>query len=352
MIRKVSIPLVVGMIVAAGVGPSPLFASLSLTAAALFFILCSLRKIRSFIPFYLLLFFTGFFCYCSMSVYGAGHLRFEISDQWLRSAIEGTGFEGERTSPLLKALLTGDRSELDRGTVDCFRSSGAAHLLALSGLHLGIIYLIISRVLSVLGHSLTAHRCRSILCIGLSGAYTIMTGAGPSIVRAFLFITLNELASLHPERKKDGLSIFWTALTIQTVINPTVIESAGFQLSYLAMLGIFLVFPVLRDFYPSAGNGHGLLEKADITHRIWDSAALAISCQLFTAPLAYLLFGSFPRYFLLSNLIAMPLTELLIPSALVCLALSSLGVCPDFAIRAVNSIASALINSLEIIAGM
>jgi len=132
----------------------------------------------------------------------------------------------------------------------------------------------------------------------------MMTGAAPSLVRAFLFILLNESARLLPGRQRRPLNIFCTALIIQLACKPEVIRSLGFQLSYLAMLGIQLLYPRLDAWYPSPGPG-----RRDPLRRIWSAMALSCSCQLFTAPLVWLRFGTFPRYFLLTNLGGLPLLE-------------------------------------------
>ena len=218
-------------------------------------------------------------------------------------------FGNRDTRALLYALLTGDRSMMARSTIRAFRASGASHILALSGLHLGIIYAILTRILSVIGNSRIAYRIRAFLAICACGLFTLMTGAGPSITRAFLFIALNETARLHPERKRKPLNIYCTALTIQLSFSPLALTTTGFQLSYLAMLGIYILYPRLESWY-------GPHPKFDPMKRIWNSVAMSLSCQLFTGPLVWLRFGTFPIHFLLTNLLAIPLTEALIISAL------------------------------------
>ena len=258
-------------------------------------------------------------------------------------------FPHSRTNALLRALLTGKRDLLDKHTVAAFRRAGASHILALSGLHLGIIYLIISRLLFFLGKSRRAFILRSAIIVGLCGTYTLATGAGPSIVRAFIFITLAEIARNCPGRRRSGVNIWCTALLIQLCLKPSVISSIGFQLSYLAMLGTFTIFPVLRDWYPSAGPSK---DRWNPIRRIWEMMALSLSCQLFTAPLVWLRFHTFPKYFLLANLISLPLTEALMVGGLVCIGLESLKISPRFLTRAVDWISELLCSSLETIASI
>ena len=225
-----------------------------------------------------------------------------------------------------------------------FRESGGAHLLALSGLHIGILYLLLTRLLWPLGNSPRARRVRYALIVLAAGLFTLMTGASPSIVRAFLFIFLNETARIAC-RPRDPLRILSTALLIQRVLTPSAITSTGFQLSYLAMAGIFLLFPILEGWYPKG-------PRIDPVRKIWEAAALSISCQAFTGPLAWFRFHTFPTYFLLTNLVALPTTTLLMGSAVTTLVLRGIHCCPGFLLRATDWLCQALIWILQVISSM
>ena len=109
------------------------------------------------------------------------------------------------------------------------------------------------------------------------------------------------------------------------------------------MLGIIVLFPRMRDWYPP---GKGPVK------RIWTAAALSISCQLFTAPAAWLHFHTFPKYFLMSNLIALPLAEAVIVTALAALLLTALGICPPALVKTCGSLVQLLEFSLETVASM
>ncbi len=277
----------------------------------------------------------------------------------LQALIDGMEWGRRGTAGLLRALLSGDLGGLDPAVRAAFRAAGASHILALSGLHLGIIYAIISKSLGILGHSPAASRLRSAIVISLCGFYSLMTGFGPSITRAFLFITLNEILRHYPGRSRNPLNILCTALTIQLVFNPLIIKSIGFQLSYLAMAGIVVIFPRLEKWfddidYKLSGNrpGKSVTVFKDPARAIWSAAALSISCQLTTAPLVWLRFGTFPKYFLLTNLIAMPLTSVLMMCSVITLTLSALDICPDALIHLTDLLASALTSALEIISSM
>lgn len=262
----------------------------------------------------------------------------------LRDFIDSIPFPSEGTAPLLKALLTGDRSGLSQDTVRVFRKSGGAHLLALSGLHIGILYLFLSRLLWPIGNSPRARLVRYVLTVLASGLFTLLTGASPSIVRAFLFILINETARLSG-RPRNALRVLSTALLVQLVLNPSAITSVGFQLSYLAMAGIFLLYPRLEGWWPKG-------PRIDPLRKVWQAAALSISCQAFTGPLAWYRFHTFPTYFLLTNLLAMPVTTLLMGTAVTTLVLQGIGCCPAFLIQVTDVLCNALTWILQIISSM
>lgn len=327
-------------------GSISLSTSLLLILASLVAILLKTDRSGLLFPVFLLL---GAFCALTDAFPGADTTSFV--ERWasalverLREFIESIPFPTEETAPLLKALLTGDRSELSRDTIRVFRESGGAHLLALSGLHIGILYLILSKLLWPLGNSLRARRFRYGLILLAAGFFTLMTGASPSIVRAFLFILLTETARITG-RPRDPLRVLATALLIQLVISPSAIVSLGFQLSYLAMTGIFLLYPVLEGWYPES-------TRFDPVRKIWQAAALSISCQVFTGPLAWFRFHTFPTYFLLTNLLAMPVTTCLMGSAVATLVFRGIGFRSGFLIQVTDALAGLLIWILQTISSM
>lgn len=339
----------------------------------------------------LLLFLTaGVFCAATSTLTSlgavAGKPLFAGLAADFRSMISSIPFPHEGTAPLVNALLTGDRSSLDDSVMNSFRDSGASHILALSGLHLGIIYGILLKATSIFGKHPTVKAVRSLIIISLCGIYTLATGASPSLVRAFLFILVNETARLT-HRSNNPLRVYCAALFIQTAINPQVISSTGFQLSYLAMAGIFLLYPALKKWYPqeeAAGDmliekGAGLTESDGLEgvmidkgccrasrcwtswmktivsaapRKIWDAAALTISCQVFTSPLAWWKFGTFPKYFLLTNLLSLPLTSAVMLLSVSTSVLFAIGICPDFLIALTDNCASLLLFIMKVISSM
>ena len=261
----------------------------------------------------------------------------------MKAAIEAVPFADSTTNGLLSALITGDRTGIPKEVTASFRNSGASHILALSGLHLGIIYGLLTKVLIFLGNSLTSRKLKSVLIVISCGIYTLATGAGASITRAFIFIFMNEVAKLTGRYRSTG-SILLAAAFLQLTASPGSIHDIGFQLSYAAMAGIAFIFPWLRDLWPAGKNSP--------MRWVWNSAAMSIACQITTGPLAWLHFGTFPKYFLLTNLIALPLTGVIIPSAILATFLNAYGSCPEFIIQTTERLTFILRECLDIIASL
>ena len=251
----------------------------------------------------------------------------------VRNFIRAIPFQDKLHAELLCALLTGDRSGIPSSVRQIFRDSGGSHLLALSGMHMGIIYLCFSRVMEIFGNHPKWKKVRSLLIVFLCAFYTLAVGAGHSIVRAFLFILLRE-TSCCLERKTDSRDILCNGLILQLTLTPHALFDVGFQLSYLAMSGITFLFPILNKWY------HG---------KIWESCALSISCQVFTGPLAYLKFGSLPLYFMLTNLISIPLTSLVMGTSLLLLVSRTFTWDIPLLVRICEGTCRLLLFSLELI---
>ena len=267
----------------------------------------------------------------------------------MKAAIDAIPFRNETTGQVTKALLTGDRSSLSTEVTQAFRKSGASHILALSGLHLGIIYGTFRFMTRGLGNSRPSQIIRSLSLVSICGFYTLATGAGASITRAFIFIVIGECIRLS-KRQSVLKNTVMTALIIHLAIMPSAIKEVGFQLSYAAIFGIAFIFPWMQGFWPGDRHEDGRFIRC--MRWIWDSAAMSISCQITTAPLAYFYFGTFPTQFILTNLIALPLTGIIIPMSLATTCASMLGWHPQILLDITEWSISLLCGSLDLLSTM
>lgn len=287
----------------------------------------------------------GFTAACSIAPESGGSGLPAKALDALTGVIDRCGFSYDQTAPLVKALVTGQREGLSPQTDRAFMDSGAVHILSLSGLHMGVIYGILHKSLAWTGRSRPAALFKAVLTIAAAGFFTIMTGSSPSVVRAFLFILINEISRLLPGRRRRPVAVLCTALMIQLIADPMIIRSLSFQLSYLAMLAIFTLYPVMESWYPES-------EGRDPMRKLWNTAALSIACQLYTAPLAWWHFRTFPVYFLISNLVALPVSEVLIVVSVLTVGAEAAGCCPEILKGLSDLLAQALVKSLEIVSSL
>ena len=252
--------------------------------------------------------------------------------------IAGGGSEGA----ILSAIAIGDRSRIDRALKADFRQSGAMHLIALSGLHIGVLYFFLTLTLAIIGNSRPARLVRKLLILALLWSYALISGMSSSILRAVIMITVYETGELLGSGR-DLLRALAISAFIITLCNPEAPFQIGFQLSYGAMAGICFIYPRLKQL---------LACRTAIMEKIWNTVALSLSCQAATAPLVLLYFGTFPKYFLITNFVAIPLTSAsiyLTPAAFITRNLPWVG---DFLQGALRLSLNLLRDAIGIIAGL
>lgn len=221
----------------------------------------------------------------------------------------------EEAEAVLAAMVLGDKSALTRELRTTYSVSGASHILALSGLHLSIIYLLLTR--------LTLGRRRfwlvQVLVILAIWAFALLTGLSTSIVRAAIMLTAYSLFSLGGRRHAPLGVLSFTAI-LMLLIDPHSLFDVGFQLSFMAMLGILLFDPLFENM---------VSVKWMMSHRpvkyLYELVGVSISAQLGTAPLVAFYFGRFSTWFLLTNLIVVPLATLILYAALTSFVIPALG---------------------------
>lgn len=209
--------------------------------------------------------------------------------------------KSEEAFATLSALLFGQKKLLTKEISNHFSSAGAMHILAVSGLHLGIVLGMIQLLLSF-----TIKKRFPIIQLGIKiillWSYAFLTGFSPSITRAALMFSAYLIGSYsHREHSIYGaLSI---AALIMIIHNPYVITEVGFQLSFLAVLGIIRFSPALLALYSPTNF---------FLNQAWQITCISISAQLATFPLGLLYFHQFPNYFLVSNFFVIPIAFIII----------------------------------------
>jgi competence protein ComEC len=212
----------------------------------------------------------------------------------------------ERQASVASALLLGDKSKLSAETRDSFGNAGAMHVLAISGLHVGIIMYLLFFILKRASRWISRNTAVAITLIFL-WIFAGVTGWSPSVVRATLMFSLLLIGQQVGRSGSPMNTLFFSAFLI-LLSDPLLLFDIGFQLSYGAMFGIFLFFEKVNSLMRPRW---WLAEKA------WEGTALGIAAQLFTIPLVLYHFHQFPNYFWLTNLGVMALAGAILALGLI-----------------------------------
>ena len=200
------------------------------------------------------------------------------------------------------AMALGDRSRLTNDLRDIYSVSGASHVLALSGLHLGIIYIL----LSLLVGARRSGMWREWLVIAGIWSYAVFTGLSPSVVRASTMITIYSMAGmLH--RQRMSLNALGLTAIIMLVANPMCLYDVGFQMSFMAVLSILVFY---KPVYGLVSSEYLLAHP--VVKWVWAMVVVSCCAQLGVAPLTAYYFGRFSVYFLLTNFIVIPLATIVL----------------------------------------
>ena len=239
------------------------------------------------------------------------------SQYFLYQQYRKMGIEGQELG-IISALTLGYREDLDKDVQRAFSASGAMHVLAVSGLHTGIVWGIVMWILTLGGlyKPLWEDKFRrwllNISTIVLIWAYAFLTGLSPSVMRSALMLTFWALSSLLEQQTSRWNPLLAAAVVI-LIVNPLALWSVSFQLSFAAVAGIMLFGSSMQQAVVSKG-------------RVWQSVSglliVSLAAQLGTMPLTLHYFGQTSNYFALTNLIVVPMAGILLSLGFSTLAMS------------------------------
>lgn len=200
------------------------------------------------------------------------------------------------------ALLIGEDDFVDKPLMQAFTYTGTLHILSVSGMHVGLIYMLLATVLGRFENRKGWRIGYFILLYGFLWSYALITGLSAPVVRSAMMLSL-VLSGKLLERKSPVLNTLAGSFFLLMMINPFWITETGFQLSYLAVFGIMALHPMLLK----------QMEFSNIwLHRIWELISVSLCAQIITFPVSLYYFGQFPNYFLISNLLIIPVSTLAI----------------------------------------
>lgn len=221
---------------------------------------------------------------------------------------------GETEFEILSALTLGNKRDLDPETRRVFSSAGAMHVLAVSGLHVGIIFWLVSLILGILKRSKTGRLLFFIASAIILWGYALITGLSPSVMRASAMFTIY-IAGETLQRRSNVYNSLSASAFLLLLINPNNLFDLGFLLSYSAVFGIVYLQPRIQNI---------LIIKNKILLFFWSLLTVSLAAQIATFPITIFFFNQFPTYFWLSNTFIIPAVMILIPAGIALLFLSAL----------------------------
>lgn len=191
-----------------------------------------------------------------------------------------------RNTALMQALTLGDKSGIDRELRSDYNRTGAAHMLAVSGLHVGIIFLVLSYLLGWIKVFHRGIEIYSAVIILILWYYALLTGFSPSVLRAVIMFSLYQ-TGIAISRSTNNVNVLMAAGLILLVADPNYLYDVGFQLSFLAMFGIVLLYDKVYALW---------------RNRLWSIVAVTVAAQIAVLPLSCYYFGNIPLLGVVTNL--------------------------------------------------
>lgn len=203
---------------------------------------------------------------------------------------------------IAQAMFLGKKDNLSAETREIFTAAGASHVLAISGLHVGVLYLLLNYLFSFMHLWQGGNRFKNILVLLFLLAFMIITGATPSVNRAVLMFGLLLIFKIFYLRY-EVLNVLALSALLQLLFDPFIAYQLSFKLSYLAVCGIVLLYPYFEKSVAS--------EWKWLNH-VYSWIGICLAATLFTLPIVLYYFGRFPTYFLLTNVLISVLSSILV----------------------------------------
>ncbi|MDH5412627.1 MAG: ComEC family competence protein [Flavobacteriaceae bacterium] len=243
---------------------------------------------------------------------------YTLREQVNKALIEN-GFKGEELA-IINALLLGQRQDISEEVMQNFQKAGAVHILAVSGLHIGIIMLLLNFLLKPLEILKKGSEIKLVLVVLFLWFFAFVAGLSPSVVRAVTMFTAVAIA-LTSKNTINTYNSLIISIFILLLINPYYLFEVGFQLSYLAVFFIVWLQPMLYKLWKPK------LKLADYS---WQLLTVSTAAQLGVLPLSLYYFHQFPGLFFMSNLIIIPFLGMILGFGILIILLASLKILPAF----------------------
>lgn len=221
---------------------------------------------------------------------------------------------------IVQALILGQRKDINQQLYNDYKAAGAIHILAVSGLHIGIVYMILLSLLSPLKRIVNNGLIISLIIVILLWGFAFLTGLSPSVIRAVTMFSFLAFAK-SIKRETNSINTLFLSYFILLIINPMWLFHVGFQLSYLAVFFILWLLPIFNKIY---------YPRNYFVKRIWGIITVTFAAQIGIIPLSLFYFHQFPGLFFLTNLIILPFLGLILSGGILFIALTVLNILPDW----------------------
>jgi len=257
----------------------------------------------------------------------AGKLRGKIVFE-----LKQSNFKPEELA-IIQALLLGQRQDISPETYSNYASAGVIHILAVSGLHVGIILLLLNWVLKPVERLPNGKFIKTLLLLALLWGFAILAGLSPSVVRAVSMFSFFAIG-IQFNRRSSALNTLFISLLFLLLVNPDFVFQVGFQLSYAAVFTIVLIQPYLFGLFTP---------KFKAVKYLWGIFTVTIAAQIGVLPLSLFYFHQFPGLFFISNLVILPFLGIILGMGILVMLLALTGSLPPI----LASIYGGMITSLN-----
>lgn len=229
---------------------------------------------------------------------------------------------------VINALLLGQRQDISQELMENYINAGAVHILAVSGLHIGIILLILQFLLSPIERLKNGKVFKFLCLIKLLWMYAVIAGLSPSVIRAVSMFSILAIGMNLKKLTHIYYTLILSALVL-LLVNPYLLFEVGFQLSYTAVLSIVIFQPIFQSFWRP---------KNKIVLFYWNVFTVSLAAQLGVLPVSLYYFHQFPGLFFLTNLIIIPFLGIILLGGLLVFFLALINSLPFFLLKAYTSI--------------
>ena len=251
--------------------------------------------------------------------------------QQVNSKLIEAGFENEVLS-IINALLLGQKQTIDKETYNHYVNSGTIHILAVSGLHVGLILWILNFLFRPLLYLKYGRFLRPALLIILLWCFAIVAGLSPSVTRAVMMFSVISIA-MHYKRPTNIYNTLVISAFLILLYKPTFLFEVGFQMSYLAVLGIVSVQPIIYRLWKP---------KLWAVDKIWQIFTVTLAAQAGVVPISLFYFHQFPGLFFISNLVVIPFLGLILGFGILVILMALLDILPTFMVDSYSFIIESL----------